>query len=406
MVKMYFLCCSYRTRIKDHGIIKLRIAGLDKQINHSTRICIPIADWDSKKVQVKPRNEQAYLLNKQISDLRFKVIDWLESRTKKEEIISADLLKEHLLGNSTSTQTLLEMIQYYIDNSKNRLSEGTIKQYESIRRKINKFLIEELLTPDYPLDKLNYRFLNDYKVYLEKKCTNSPNTIDRDIKRLKAVIHFALKLEILKEDPFIKYKSFTVPTHRSTLNMDEVTKIEELESTNPTIQLVKDAFLFMCYTGLSYSDLRKLSSNDIHTSIGGKRVIKINRHKTDEFCMVPLMNKAEGIIDKYKEYPTVLLTGNIIPTLSNQKMNQYLKLIMELTSINKTITCHVARHSFATNSLEHSIPIETVSKMLGHSNIKTTQIYAKITETKLLNDFALFETEVKPKKQSLNVILN
>jgi integrase/recombinase XerD len=406
MVKMYFLCCSYRTRIKDHGIIKLRIAGLDKQINHSTRICIPIADWDSKKVQVKARHEQAYILNKQISDLRAKVIDFIESKTKKEEIISADLLKEHLLGKSTSTQSILEMIQYYIENSRNRLSDGTIKQYESIKRKIARYLKEELLIPDYPLDKLNYRFLNDYKVYLESKCANSPNTVDRDIKRLKAVVHFALKLEILKEDPFIKYKSFTVPTHRSSLNMDEITKIEELESSNNTVTLIKDAFLFMCYTGLSYSDLRKLTSNDIHTSIGGKRVIKINRHKTDEFCMVPLMNKAEVIIDKYKEYPTVLLTGNIIPTLSNQKMNQYLKLIMELASINKTITCHVARHSFATNSLEHSIPIETVSKMLGHSNIKTTQIYAKITETKLLNDFALFETEIKPKKQSLNVILN
>jgi site-specific recombinase XerD len=384
----------------------LRIAGLDKQVNHSTRICIPITDWDSKKVQVKARHEQAYILNKQISDLRAKVIDFIESKTKKEEIISADLLKEHLLGKSTSTQSMLEMIQYYIENSRNRLSDGTIKQYESIKRKIARYLKEELLIPDYPLDKLNYRFLNDYKVYLESKCANSPNTVDRDIKRLKAVIHFALKLEILKEDPFIKYKSFTVPTHRSSLNMDEITKIEELESSNDTVTLIKDAFLFMCYTGLSYSDLRKLTSNDIHTSIGGKRVIKINRHKTDEFCMVPLMNKAEAIIDKYKEYPTVLLTGNIIPTLSNQKMNQYLKLIMELTSINKTITCHVARHSFATNSLEHSIPIETVSKMLGHSNIKTTQIYAKITETKLLNDFALFETEVKPKKQSLNIILN
>ncbi len=401
MVKMYFLCCSYRTRIKDHGIIKLRIAGLDKQVNHSTRICIPIADWDSKKVQVKPRHEQAYLLNKQISDLRSKVIDWLESRTKKEEIISADLLKEHLLGKSTSTQTLLEMIQYYIDNSKNRLSEGTIKQYESIRRKINKFLIEELLTPDYPLDKLNYRFLNDYKVYLEKKCTNSPNTIDRDIKRLKAVIHFALKLEILKEDPFISYKSSTVPTHRSTLNMDEINKIESLVTSNSTIQLVKDAFLFMCYTGLSYSDLRNLSQSDLHTSMVGKRLIKISRNKTNEYSMVPLMNKAEALISKYKDYPTVQLTGNIIPTLSNQKMNQYLKLIMELTSINKTVTCHVARHSFATNSLEYSIPIETVSKMLGHTNLKTTQIYAKITETKLLNDFALFEEDLKPNYQSL-----
>ena len=98
MLKMYFLCCSYRTRIKDNGIIKLRIAGLDKQINHSTRICIPIADWDSKKVQVKSRNEQAYILNKQISDLRTKIIDFIESRTKNNEIISADLLKAHING--------------------------------------------------------------------------------------------------------------------------------------------------------------------------------------------------------------------------------------------------------------------------------------------------------------------
>lgn len=401
MVKMYFLCCAYRTRINGYGIIKLRISGLDKQINHSTKICIPIADWDSKKVQVKARNEQAYVLNKKISDLKAKVLDWLEQRTKKEELISSALLKEHLMGKSTGSQTLLEMIQYYITNSKSRLSAGTIKQYESIKRKVAKYFEQELLVPDFPLDKLNYRFINDYKVYLESKCMNSPNTIDRDVKRLKAVIHFAMKLDILKEDPFINYKSSTVPTHRSTLNMDEINKIESLVTSNSTIQLVKDAFLFMCYTGLSYSDLRNLSQSDLHTSMVGKRLIKISRNKTNEYSMVPLMNKAEALISKYKDYPTVQLTGNIIPTLSNQKMNQYLKLIMELTSINKTVTCHVARHSFATNSLEYSIPIETVSKMLGHTNLKTTQIYAKITETKLLNDFALFEEDLKPNYQSL-----
>jgi len=121
------LCCSYRTRIKDHGIIKLRIAGLDKQVNHSTRICIPIADWDSKKVQVKARHEQAYILNKQISDLRSKIIDWLESRTKNNELISADLLKAHINGTSKETKGLLDMIRYYITINKNRFSIGTFE---------------------------------------------------------------------------------------------------------------------------------------------------------------------------------------------------------------------------------------------------------------------------------------
>ena len=404
MVKMYFLCCSYRTRIKDHGIIKLRIAGLDKQVNHSTRICIPIADWDSKKVQVKARHEQAYLLNKQISDLRSKVIDWLESRTKNNELISADLLKAHINGTSKETKGLLDMIRYYITINKNRFSIGTVKQYESIYSKVQKYLSNELLVPDFPLDKLNYRFLSDYRVYLESKCGNGPNTIDRDAKRLKAVVHLAQKLELIKEDPFINFKSQTVVTHRSILNVNEIALIENLTIQNETIKVVRDAFLFMCYTGLAYSDLKALSNNHIHKSIGGKRIIKIQRHKTDEYCMIPLMDKAEQLILKYNGYPSIANTDLVIPTISNQKTNQYLKLIMQLAGINKTVTCHVARHSFATNSLEHSVPIETVSRMLGHASIKTTQIYAKITETKLMNDFASFDIDYKTDQKTLQAI--
>ena len=404
MVKLYFLCCAYRTRIKDHGIIKLRIAGLDKQVNHSTRICIPIADWDSKKVQVKLKHEQAYILNKQISDLRAKVIDFIETRTKNDEIISADLLKAHLNGGSKETKGLLDMIQYYIDTNRSRLSTGTIKQYESIHSKVAKYLNNELLIPDYPLDKLNYRFLNDYRMYLETKCKNGPNTIDRDVKRLKAVIHLAQKLEIIKVDPFKNFKSQTVVTHRSTLNVNEIAQIEELPIQNETMNLVRDTFLFMCYTGLSYSDLKNLKNSQIFQSIGDKRLIKIQRHKTDEHCMVPLMDKAEALISKYNDHQAKSNSDIVFPTISNQKMNQYLKLIMQLAGINKLVTCHVARHSFATNSLEFNIPIETVSRMLGHTNIKTTQIYAKITETKLMNDFAAFNLTPKADKQILKVI--
>jgi site-specific recombinase XerD len=296
------------------------------------------------------------------------------------------------------------MIQYYIDTNKGRLSQGTVKQYESIHSKITKYLKNELLVPDYPLDKLNYRFLNDYRIYLESKCVNGPNTIDRDVKRLKAVIHLAQRLEIIKEDPFKSYKSQTVVTHRSTLNVNEIASIEELTIQNETMNLVRDAFLFMCYTGLAYSDLKNLTNNQIFQSIGGKRIIKLQRHKTDEHCMVPLMDKAEQLITKYQSYPAKLNSDIVFPTISNQKMNQYLKLIMQLAGINKLITCHVARHSFATNSLEYNIPIETVSRMLGHTNIKTTQIYAKITETKLMNDFAVFDLAPKTDKQILKAI--
>jgi site-specific recombinase XerD len=170
------------------------------------------------------------------------------------------------------------------------------------------------------------------------------------------------------------------------------------------MNLVRDAFLFMCYTGLSYSDLKNLNYNQIYQSIGKKRIIKLQRHKTDEHCMVPLMDKAEALISKYKEHPSKSNQDIVLPVISNQKMNQYLKLIMQLAGINKLITCHVARHSFATNSLEYNIPIETVSRMLGHTNIKTTQIYAKITETKLMNDFAAFDLAITTDTQILKAI--
>ena len=241
-------------------------------------------------------------------------------------------------------------------------------------------------------------------MYLESVCANGPNTIDRDVKRLKAVIHLAQKLEIIKDDPFSNFKSQTVVTHRSTLNVNEVAIIESLTITNETINIVRDTFLFMCYTGLSYSDLKNLTYHQIYKSIGGKRIIKLQRHKTDEHCMVPLMIKAELLITKYLNHPSKSELDIVFPVISNQKMNQYLKLIMKLAGINKLITCHVARHSFATNSLEFNIPIETVSRMLGHTNIKTTQIYAKITETKLINDFASFDLTPKTNNQLLKAI--
>ena len=401
MVKLYFLCCSYRTKLKDHGIIKLRIAGLDKQINHSTRICIPISDWDVKKVQVKARNPQCFVLNKQINDLRSNILGWIETRTKNNELISADLLKAHLNGESKETLGLLAMIQYYIDTNKVRLSVGTQKQYISIHAKMSRYFNNQLLVPDILLSRLNYRFLNDYRLYLESGCANGPNTIDRDIKRLKAVIHLAQKLEIIKDDPFKNFKSQTVVTHRATLNTAEIGFIEELDIQHTTMNLVRDTFLFMCYTGLAYSDLRNLGYHQIFKSIAGKRIIKLQRHKTDEHCMVPLMQKAELLIAKYINHPAKSTSTLVFPVISNQKMNEYLKIIMQLAGINKAITCHVARHSFATNSLEYNIPIETVSRMLGHTSIKTTQIYAKITETKLLSDFAAFDLTPKKDNQLL-----
>jgi site-specific recombinase XerD len=237
------------------------------------------------------------------------------------------------------------------------------------------------------LEYLNFAFISKFKVYLEQHYKNHPNTINKDITRLKAVLNYAIKLEWLSTNPFNSYRSTTVPTVKSVLNLDDINKIEVFTPLNETYNIVKDGFLFMCYTGLSYSDLQQLKKDNIQTSNNGNKIIKISRKKTSEYCMIPLVSKALSIIEKYSNHPFVINSEYALPVISNQKMNEYIKEMIKTLGISKTISCHVARHSFATNALELGVPIETVSKALGHSSIKTTQIYAKITEGKLCSDF-------------------
>jgi site-specific recombinase XerD len=218
--------------------------------------------------------------------------------------------------------------------------------------------------------------------------------MNKDICRLKSVINFAVRLEWIKDNPFRSYRSTTISTVRTTLNFSEIKKIEECEVFSESMNIVKDGFLFMCYTGISYSDLRMLKKADIQTSINGGKIIKFSRKKTNEFCMIPIIDKAQRLIAKYQTHEKCMSEGIIIPILSNQKMNKYISKICLNIGIDKKVSCHVARHSFATNALELGVPIETVSKALGHSSIKTTQVYAKITETKLTTDFLKFNLNI------------
>jgi len=208
-------------------------------------------------------------------------------------------------------------------------------------------------------------------------------------------------MEWIAINPFRNFSSKTIPTVKSILNLDDISMLESFYNKNSNMMISRDSFLLMCYTGLSYSDLKDLKKNDIQNSINGNLIIRISRKKTSEYCMIPLIKKANEIIKKYENHPFVIKEGYVLPVISNQKINQYLLEIQKEVKITKKITCHVARHSFATNALEMGVPIETVSKALGHSSIKTTQIYAKVTETKLNQDFKLFENGINNNNQTL-----
>jgi site-specific recombinase XerD len=390
---------------KDRGPIYIKLKGLDKRLNLSVGIVLSSKDWDKKKERVKPQHPQAYFYNNKIESLDKQIWSFLEKHSKDGNIINTSLLKDYLNGKEVPKDSILNTFDQFITQHNQNLAKGTIKHYKSTKNKLSKFMTSQLGVKDTTLDQLTFNYISKFKFYIEDEYKNHINTSNREIIRIKTVINWAIKMDWIKDNPFKNYKGKTVQTVKSILNFEDIRLIEEYQTNNEPKNIVKDMFLFMAYTGLSYSDLNTLTKNNIQLSISGNKIIKISRKKTNEYCMIPLITKAESILNKYSNHPKVIDSVLALPVISNQKINQYLLEIQKELKINKKITCHVARHSFATNALEMGVPIETVSKALGHSSIKTTQIYAKVTETKLNQDFKLFENGINQNKQNLTIAI-
>ena len=208
------------------------------------------------------------------------------------------------------------------------------------------------------------------------------NTTAKYLKQTKAVFSRALQLGLITQNPFDGYKFKIKEKPREFLNSEELERLENFTIDNDSIMKTKDIFLFSVYTGLRYIDIHNLKKEDVSKDREGSYWIEITQQKTNSFHRIPLLDKALEILEKYEEYSEV--TGKVLPVISNQKVNVYLKVLADLSGIKKNLTFHMARHTNATVILlSNGVPIEAVSKYLGHTSIKTTQIYAKITNEHL-----------------------
>lgn len=219
------------------------------------------------------------------------------------------------------------------------------------------------------------------------------------IKKLKKIVRLCVANDWLAKDPFMSYKIKIRDTHRTYLLEEEIKTIIEKNLAIERLRVVRDIFIFSCYTGLAYSDVAKLTSSDISTGIDGEKWIFTTRTKTDTATRVPLLPPALAIIQKYANTPESLNNGKLLPVLSNQRMNSYLKELADICGINKELTFHCARHTFATTvTLTNGVPIETVSNMLGHRSLRTTQHYAKILDKKVSDDMQILREKFSAPK--------
>ena len=265
--------------------------------------------------------------------------------------------------------------------------------YKTTQSYLLEFVKKEFGTSDIYLRDLNYsfvikfdNFLRAYKLSRNKKRILG-NTIIKHIQRLRKMVTMAFHIEWIDRDPFVKYKPVFEKSEREYLSQAELQNIENYETDIERLNIVKDLFIFSCYTGIAYVDVMKLTKDNVLLGIDGGQWIITKRTKTNTPVKIPVLDTTQQLIDKYKNNIRAQVTGTLLPTLSNQKLNSYLKEIADGCKMKKNLTFHMARHTFATTvTLTNGVPIETVSKLLGHTKLSTTQIYAKVIERKVSDD--------------------
>jgi site-specific recombinase XerD len=324
---------------------------------------------------------------------------------KEENYVTAVGLKSKLLGTDIEQRMLIPIFQEHNDKVEALVGQdfapGTLERYKTSLKHTQEFLIWKYKTSAIDITKIDHAFIMDYDFWLRsvRQCAN--NTAVKYIKNFKKIIRLCMANGWLAKDPFLDYKAKLKVVERPYLTKEEIQMMYEKEFVSDRLNQVRDIFLFSCYTGLAYVDVKQLSKSNINIGIDGDQWIFTHRQKTDTSTRIPLLPLAQELILIYENHPQCVNTDVLFPVLSNQKMNSYLKEIANVCGIDKDLTFHIARHTFATTvTLSNGVPIESVSKMLGHTNIKTTQHYAKILDKKVSDDMLALRRKLKNQKSN------
>ncbi len=384
--------------------IYARITVNKERAEFSIKRDISVCNWDIFRCRAKETSENLILLNTYLDDVHAEVLNAHKQLHSERKLITAKAIKLRYFGEDEERMSLMKAVEYHNKNINNALKPGTLKNYFSTEKYLQEFLREKFKTDDIYLIQLNYRFIVNFENYIRtykpktarRTCTN--NGVMKHMERLMKIVNLSLRMEWLEKDPFRNYKLRFVKNERSYLTERELKLIEDTSFMPIGLKRVKDIFLFSCYTGLSYVDIKELKPNQILIGIDGNQWIHTKRAKTDEPVKIPLLPMAKAILEKYREES--ILTDELLPVYSNQKTNQILKEIANACGIHKNITFHTARHTFATTvTLSNGVPIETVSKLLGHTKLSTTQIYARVLQKKVGEDMNDLMEKLKRKQE-------
>ena len=343
----------------------------------STGIGVDPKTWDCTKSRVKGKNTEALSTNLQLSNLE-DLVTSLYYKYEKTDKLSLERIKQDYLGKTVSTETIMELFEAHNEDVKKQvgcggLSTTSYSKYELVRKRFAQMILKQYRRKDLRLTEVTPFVIHDFELYLRTEIGQSPNTATKTLKTFKSVILFGIRNGLMTNNPFANIRFHLKGVDCGYLEDDELNRLMNKEIGNKRLSLIRDLFVFSCFTGLAYIDLANLKGENIVT-LNGVEWIKGRRVKTGTLINVVLLDIPKRLILKYTDDKR--RKEHLFPIISNQKMNEYLKEIAAICDIDKNLTCHIARHTFATMALSKGVPIESVSKMLGHTNIRTTQIYA------------------------------
>jgi len=353
--------------------------------------------WNVKAGKAIGRSVEVHEVNNVLDSIKGTMTKIYRNLQERESNVTPERIKNIFFGTEVKGQMLLELFKKHNEDIHKLLgiSKSIVcyEKYELTRKRLTDFLREEYRVSDISLKEINYEFITDFEAYLRGVCRCGANTTAKFLQRFKSIVLIARNNGWIYHDPFANYKIRFQKADRGYLTQEELEAILKKEFSVKRLEQVRDIFIFSCFCGLAYVDVKNLKESNIRTSFDGNLWIMGKREKTGVSFNIPLLEVPKMIVEKYKG---TLPNSHVLPVLSNQKMNAYLKEIADVCGVDKNLTFHLARHTFATTTtLAKGVPIETVSKMLGHTNIQTTQIYARVINAKISHDMAILAEKLR-----------
>ena len=352
----------------------------------TTKIFVKKSLWSNATSRLRGRTTEALSVNAAL-DAISTTLYGIYRKYENDESLSLDLIRTVYFGKNREFTSFLPVFDKFLEDIKQRVGKtigaDSLQKYSVLRRHFAEFLMYKYSRKDIGLNEFTPAVVQDFHLYMSTVTGCAYNTSVKKVKTLKTITIYAQKRGFLLHDPFVNHHFHMEPVDRGFLTDEEILRVANKDLGIQRLELVRDIFIFSCFTGLAYIDVSNLTPDHIVT-MDDKQWIMTKRQKTSVETNVLLLDIPRAIIAKYSH--KTYRDGKLFPVLTNQKTNSYLKEIADLCGIKKKLTFHLARHTFATMSLSKGVPIESVSKMLGHTNIRTTQIYARITNKKIEHD--------------------